>query len=110
MLHPKDIAPAISRLRGGSLLTFDRLTDAELELEALPGWTIADVFRHLADSDRASVLGGHLLEFLPGRDLDDFEAHNDANLERLRRRDRATLRRELEVWGRRLARVVALVP
>lgn len=110
MLRPRDIAPAISRLRGGSLLTFDRLTDDELELEALPGWTVADVFRHLADSDRRAVLGGHLLEFLPGKDLDDFEDHNDANLARLRQRDRATLRRELELWGRRLARLVALVP
>ena len=96
MLHPRDIAPAISRLRGGTLLTFDRLTDDQLEVEALPGWSVADVYRHLADTDRRSVLGGHLLEFLPGKDLDTFEDHNDANLERLRRRDRATLRRELE--------------
>ncbi len=110
MLHPKDIGPAISRLRGGTLLLFDRLDDDQLELEALPGWTVADVFRHLADSDRGAVLGGHLLEFLPGKDLDEFERHNDDNLERLRERDRATLRRELEVWGRRLARVVSLVP
>ena len=110
MLHPRDIGPAISRLRGGSLLLFDRLTDEQLELEALPGWTVADVFRHLADSDRGAVLGGHLLEFLPGKDLDEFERHNDANLARLRERDRATLRHELEVWGRRLSRVVGLVP
>ena len=110
MLKPKDLAPAITRLRGGSLLTFDRLTDEQFAREALPGWTVEDVYRHLADSDRGSVLGGHLLEFLPGKDLDVFEDHNDANLERLRRRDRSTLRRELEVWGRRLARVVALVP
>lgn len=110
MLRPRDLAPAITRLRGASLLTFDRLGDDQLAVEALPGWTVADVFRHLADSDRGSVLGGHLLEFLPGKDLDAFEDHNDANLERLRQRDRATLRRELEVWGRRLARVVGLVP
>jgi uncharacterized protein (TIGR03083 family) len=110
VLRPKDLSLAITRLRGGSLLTFDRLTDAQLELEALPGWTVADVFRHLADSDRRSVVAGHLAEFLPGRDLDEFEQHNDTNLARLRDRDRATLRRELEVWGRRLARVVALVP
>lgn len=110
MLRPKDLSAAISRLRGGSLLTFDRLTDDQLERPALPGWTVADVFRHLADSDRASVLGGHLLEFLPHKDLDTFEDHNDANLARLRGRDRATLRRELEVWGRRLARTVRLMP
>lgn len=110
MLRPKDLAPAISRLRGGSLLTFDRLTDTQLELEALPGWSVADVYRHLADTDRGVVLGGHLAEFLPGRDLEAFEAHNDDHLARLRGRDRATLRRELEVWGRRLTRVVGLLP
>ncbi len=110
MLHPREIALAITRLRGGSLLTFDRLTDAQFEQPALPGWTVADVFRHLADSDRGVVLVGHLREFLPGKDLDTFEVHNDENLARLRTVDRATLRRELEVWGRRLARVVALLP
>lgn len=110
MLRPRDIAPAISRLRGGSLLLFDRLTDEQLALPALPDWTVADVFRHLADSDRGSVLGFHLLEFLPGKDLEAFEDHNDEQLQRLAGVDRATLRRELQVWGRRLSRVVALVP
>ena len=110
MLHPKDLGPAISRLRGGTILAFDQLDDDELEVEALPGWSVADVFRHLADSDRRAVLGSHLLEFLPGKDLDEFERHNDANLDRLRQRDRATLRHELEVWGQRLSRVVSLLP
>lgn len=110
MLAPRDIAPAISRLRGGTLLVFDRLSDEQLELPAVPGWTVADVFRHLADSDRGSVLGFHLREFLPGKDLDEFEQHNDSNLARLRQADRAQLRRELETWGRRLARVVSVVP
>ena len=110
MLRPRELAAAISRLRGGTLLTFDRLADDQFEVEALPGWTVADVFRHLAESDRGSVLGTHLTEFLPGKDLDAFENHNDVNLARLRRVDRATLRRELEVWGRRLARVVGVVP
>lgn len=110
MLRPRQIALAVSRLRGASLLLFDRLSDEQLELEALPGWTVADVFRHLADSDRGSVLGGHLLEFLPGRDPDAFESHNDDHLDRLRGTDRAHLRRELETWGRRLSRVIGLVP
>ena len=110
MLRPRDIAPAISRLRGGSLLLFDRLTDEQLASPALPDWTVADVFRHLADSDRGAVLGVQLLEFLPGRDLAAIEEHNDDNLRRLAGVDRATLRRELHVWGRRLSRVVALVP
>lgn len=111
MLRPSDLAATITRLRGGTLLTLDRLSDTQLELEALPGWSIADVLRHLADTDRRSVLGGHLVEFLPGRDLEaELEEHNEANLARLRGRDRAALRRELEVWGRRLARVVGLLP
>lgn len=110
MLRPRDTALAITRLRGGSLLVFDRLTDAQFEEPALPGWTVADVFRHLAESDRGAVLGTHLRKFLPGKDLDEFEADNDQELGRLRTVDRATLRRELEVWGRRLSRVVGLVP
>ena len=110
MLHPRELGPAISRLRGGTLLVLDRLTDEQLEVEALPGWTVADTLRHLAESDRRSVLAGHLLEFLPGKDLDAFERHNDDHLTRLRDRDRTTLRHELEVWGRRLSRLVSLVP
>lgn len=110
MLRPRDTALAITRLRGGSLLTFDRLTPAQFEQPALPGWTVADVFRHLAESDRGAVLGTHLRKFLPGKDLEEFETDNDDELGRLRTVDRATLRRELEVWGRRLSRVVGLVP
>jgi hypothetical protein len=110
VLVPKQLGPAIDRLRGSSLLLFDRLSDEQFDQEALPGWTVADVFRHLADSDRRSTLGTHLLEFLPGKDLDEFEQHNDANLARLRAVDRQHLRRELQVWGRRLARVVRYAP
>lgn len=110
MLQPKAIADAIRRLRGTTLQTFDRLSDEQMEIEAVPGWSIADVFRHLADSDRGAVLAIHLREFLPGRSLEDLERANDRNLERLRGVDRPTLRRELERWGTRLARVVALTP
>lgn len=109
-LRTRDIAAVIRRLRGATLLRFDSLSDVDLEREALPDWTVADVFRHLADSDRGSVLGAHLLEFLPSKDLDEFEKQNDANLERLRAVDRTRLRRELEVWGQRLARVIATTP
>ena len=110
MLHPRDIGPAISRLRGGSLLLFDRLPDEQLELEALPGWTVADVFRHLADSDRGAVLGGHRWSSCRARTSTSSNGTTTPNLARLRERDRATLRHELEVWGRRLSRVVGLVP
>lgn len=98
-------------LRADTLRLFDELSDAQLDAPALPRWTVADVFRHLADSDRGSVLGKHLLEFLPGRDLEgEFQEHNDANLAALRDRDRDHLRRELERWGARMARIVELVP
>ena len=60
-LRTRDIAAVIRRLRGATLLRFDSLSDVDLEREALPDWTVADVFRHLADSDRGSVLGAHLL-------------------------------------------------
>lgn len=114
VMRPRDISAAIRRQRAATLVTFDSLGDADLDQPALPGWTVADVFRHLADSDRGSVLGVHLKNFLPGRTLkqfeEEFEQVNDQNLERLRAADRATLRRELEVWGARLARIVALVP
>lgn len=106
----RDVAAVIRRLRGATLLRFDALSDADMELPALPDWTVEDVFRHLADSDRGSVLGGHLLEFLPSKDLDEFEKTNDVNLARLRGVGRTRLRHELEVWGQRLARVVGVMP
>lgn len=113
-MRPRDISASVRRQRAATLLTFDTLTDDDLEQPAVPGWTVADVFRHLADSDRGSVLGVHLKNFLPGRSLkqfeEEFEAVNDRNLERLRGVDRATLGRELEVWGNRLARIIGFVP
>ena len=113
-MRPRDISASVRRQRAATLLTFDALGDEDLDKPALPSWTVGDVFRHLADSDRASVLGVHLRNFLPGRSPEqfeeEFEAVNDRNLARLRAADRATLRRELEVWGNRLARVIAVVP
>jgi uncharacterized protein (TIGR03083 family) len=109
-VHPSDIATTIRRLRAASIDLFDDLSETELEVEALPGWTVLDVFRHLADSDRGSVLGVHLRQFLPGKDLDAFERINDAELERLRQVGRAEVREELQRWGSRLATVVGVVP
>ncbi len=109
-MHPDDIAHAIRDLRAATLRLLDERTEAELETEALPGWTVLDVLRHLADSDRRSVLGVHVLEFLPGRDLLAFERTNDDNLSRLAGADRRRIRDELDRWGGRFATLVRLVP
>jgi uncharacterized protein (TIGR03083 family) len=109
-VEPKAVAAVTRRLRQATVELLDDLTADELAVEALPGWTVLDVFRHLADSDRRSVVGDYLLGLLPGRDPDEFERANDDNLERLRCEDRETVRRELAAWGGRLARIVGLTP
>lgn len=109
-MEPKDVAAAIRRLRDGSLALLDGLTDAELTVEALPGWSVLDVFRHLATSDRGSVLGVHLLHFRPGRDFDAFERVNDDLVEGVRDEARDEVREELATWGSRLATITGLVP
>lgn len=111
MLEPQSVSRAIVAQRTQTLRLFDQLDEAQLNAPALPRWSVADVFRHLADSDRGAVRGKHLLEFLPGRDMEGaFQGVNDANLARLRARGTNELRSELEVWGRRLAKVVGIVP
>ncbi len=111
MLEPQSVSRAILAQRTQTLRLLDTLDEAQLAMPALPRWSVADVFRHLADSDRGSVLGKHLLEFLPGKDLEGhFQEVNDANLDRLRLRGTNELRAELETWGRRLARIIGLVP
>jgi hypothetical protein len=116
-MHPREIADASERLRQGSVELLDSLSEEEYQALALPprhtggeGWTVADVFRHLAVVDRRSALGAHLAEFLPGRTEDDFEDANDALLERLRSSSRQELRDELITWGRRLQRIVRWTP
>lgn len=109
-MEPRDVAGAIRDLRERSLALFDGLSGAELTVEALPGWTVLDVFRHLATSDHRTVVGGHLLHFLPGRDVDAFERVNDEHVEELRAEDRRAVREELATWGPRLATVTGLVP
>ena len=110
MLRPRDVAASAERLRAYSLELLASLSDDELEREAVPGWSVADVFRHLAETDRTTVLGKHLLDFLPGVEDDEFERGNDAALERLRARGRDELADELERWGRRLLTIVRLAP
>lgn len=116
-MDPRTIAEVAGRLRTRSVALLDSLSDEQLAAPALParrpggsGWSVADVFRHLAESDRRSVLGYHLLEFLPSQDETAFEDANDEALERLRGADRTQLREELITWGRRLQRVIRLTP
>lgn len=110
MLRPRDVAASAERLRADSLGLLASLTEDELAREAVPGWSVADVFRHLAETDRTLVLGRHLLDFLPRVAEDEFERGNDAALERLRGRSRDELADELVRWGRRLLRIVRLTP
>lgn len=109
-MDTRAIADAAERLRTTSLTLLRSLSDDELEVEALPGWTVADVFRHLASSDREVVLGRSLKDFLPFVDDDEFEHRNDEALERLRAAPREQLEHELEVWGRRLRRIIRTTP
>lgn len=116
-MRPSDIADAAERLRDGSVQLLDSLSEEEYQALALPprrpggdGWTVADVFRHLAVVDRRSVLGAHLAEFLPGRTEEGFEDANDELLERLRGASRQEVREELVAWGRRLQRIVRWTP
>lgn len=116
-LRPGPIADAAERLRQRSVALFDDLTGGELDTVALPAreeggeaWTVADVFRHLAEVDRRTVLGSHLLAFLPGTSESEFEDDNDRMLERLRDVPRPQLREELITWGRRMRRIVRWTP
>ncbi|HEX9888194.1 MAG TPA: maleylpyruvate isomerase family mycothiol-dependent enzyme [Nitriliruptorales bacterium] len=109
-MDTRAIAQAAERLRTTSLTLLRALADEELEVAATPGWTVADVFRHLASSDRDVVLGKHVKDFLPSVSDDEFEARNDRALERLRSRSRTELEDELEVWGARLRWIIRSSP
>lgn len=117
MPDPRTIAEIAGHLREHTVELFDRLTPEQLETVALPArraggedWTVADVLRHLAESDRQSVLGTHLPHFLPFNDGEAFEDHNDDMIQRLRGVPRPQLRDELLDWGRRLRRIIRLTP
>ncbi len=117
MPEPRTVAEIAGHLRDHTVALFDRLTPEQLERVALPprhpggeGWTVADVFRHLAESDRQSVLGSHLTDFLPFNDGESFEDHNDQMIQRLRGAPRQQLREELVAWGRRLRRIIRFTP
>jgi uncharacterized protein (TIGR03083 family) len=107
---PSELADVIASLRADSCATLAQLTDAELASPALPGWSVADVYRHLASLDRSAVNGQLLLHFLPGREPEGIEHANDVLVEELRGLPIDELRRELEVWGRRFVRLVRTLP
>lgn len=109
-MDPRDVAAAIRRLRTATIALLAALSDDELEVEALPGWSVRDTLVHLADSDRRAVLLGHVAHFLPGRSLDALERDNDEAVAARGAVSREELRRELEVWGNRLAAVSGAIP
>jgi uncharacterized protein (TIGR03083 family) len=107
---PRELADTITRMRADSSARLARLSDADLATPALPGWSVGDVFRHLAASDRSAVTGQLLLHLLPGRRAEELEPVNDVLVAELRDLTAGELARELEVWGRRFARLVRAVP
>jgi uncharacterized protein (TIGR03083 family) len=107
---PAELADVVARLRAESSATLARLTDADLATPALPGWSVGDVYRHLASLDRSTVTGQLLVNFLPGRQAEGLEPINDTLVEGLRGLSTEELQRELEVWGRRFVRLVRGLP
>ncbi|HEX2026502.1 MAG TPA: maleylpyruvate isomerase N-terminal domain-containing protein [Nitriliruptorales bacterium] len=108
--HPSVVADAAEQLRAHTVALLDDLDNDELERAALPGWTVADVLRHLAESDRTVVLGRRLLDFLPWVAAAQMEQRNDRALRRLRGVSRYRLRAELDAWGRRLQTIIRRAP
>jgi len=106
-LTPRAVADVAAPLRERSVELLGSLSDAQLEVEAVPTWSVADVFRHLAEADRTVVLLSHLVHFLPSRDL---ESANDRALARLRALPRERLQKELAAWGRRLRAIMRVSP
>lgn len=116
-MEPRTIAESARRLRRDSVALLDDLSEDEYHATALApretggtSWTVADVFRHLAENDRGVVLGSSLIGMLPGQNEDAFEQAQDESLERLRGASRPELREELITWGRRFQRLVRLTP
>jgi uncharacterized protein (TIGR03083 family) len=107
---PRQLADVVTQLRADSSATLARLTDADLATPALPGWSVGDVFRHLASSDRSAVTGQLLVHLLPGRQPEELEPANDRLVEELRDLSSDELARELEIWGRRFVRLVRGLP
>lgn len=116
-MDTKAIAESARRLRRHTVALLDDLGEEEYHALALPprdtggeAWSVADVFRHLAEMDRRSVLGTGLVALLPWQDEKQYEDAQDAALERLRTASRPQLREELITWGRRLQRLIRLTP
>lgn len=116
-MEPRIIAESARRLRRDTVALLDDLSEEEYHATALApretggtAWSVADVFRHLAETDRRAALGSSLLGMLPWHDEDSFEQAQDDALERLRGASRPELRDELITWGGRFQRLVRLTP
>jgi uncharacterized protein (TIGR03083 family) len=108
--NPRELADVVARLRADSSATLARLSDADLATPALPGWSVGDIFRHLASLDRSAVTGQLLAHLLPGRRAEELEPANDRLVDALRDLSTEELAHELEVWGRRFVRLLRGLP
>jgi hypothetical protein len=108
--RPRDVAALAARLRATSCTWFDRLHAAALARPAVAGWSVRDVFVHLATFDRAAVTGRLAPSLLGASRPEELEPFADHLVAEGRGIDDEQLRRDLRVWGARLRRLVAALP
>lgn len=106
----RDAIDAVRDQRARTLSLLDTLDDASWERGVVPGWRVREVAAHLISTDEAALTGRVFALGVRRVSPDAIEAWNETQVGRWASRPVPALLRALDLWGRRLARALAVAP
>ena len=106
----REVVDAIKAQRARTIALLEDLSEAQWEMEVVPRWRVREVAAHLISTDEASLTGRYLGFGFKRVPMSVIEAWNDEQAARLADRPVPSLLHALDLWGRRLARLLSVPP
>jgi len=104
------VLDSIRAQRARTVALLEELSEPQWETEVTPGWRVREMAAHLITTDESSLTGKLLALGVRRLPLEVLERWNDEQVGRWADRPVPSLLHGLDVWGRRLARALAIPP
>jgi len=105
-----EMVAAVRAARSRTFARLESLDEKDWEVVVTPGWRVREVAAHLITTDEASLTGRLLSLGLRQAPMEEIERWNDRQVGRWADKPIPALLHALDVWGRRMARVLGAPP